>query len=293
ERRHFARIGHVARGIFEADEARAEGLDQSLDQSDVPGQAGLGGEVIEINGDWLCGRSGHDGLDIGDEPVVRRAFIVERRQDKRSAEAKRGGVPRQRDRVGDRRRAGADHEAIERQTRVAVGGHHALALLERERGGLAGGAEHVQSVAAIGEQKTRQRHRAGAIGLPCFVHGGCDGGDHALKLAGGHVASCLRAGEEQIANGRLARRYSAFLSATGYRLPRHPLTLNAASAAILTSWASLAESGTICTDRSSPTRIGPMTVAPPSSCNSLVEIEAEWNAGMISTLAGPDRRQNG
>ena len=27
--------------------------------------------------------------------------------------------------------------------------------------------------------------------------------------------------------------------------------------------------------------------------SSLVEIEAEWNAGMISTLAGPDRRQNG
>src|SRR6478672_5552619 len=78
-----------------------------------------------------------------------------------------------------------------------------------------------------------------------------------------------------------------------FALPHHPLTLNAASAAILTSWASLAESGTICTDRSSPTRIGPITVAPPSSCNSLVEIEAEWNAGMISTLAGPDRRQNG
>ena len=26
---------------------------------------------------------------------------------------------------------------------------------------------------------------------------------------------------------------------------------------------------------------------------SLVEIEAEWNAGMISTLAGPDSRLNG
>ena len=36
-----------------------------------------------------------------------------------------------------------------------------------------------------------------------------------------------------------------------------------------------------------------MTVAPPSSCSSLVEIEAEWNAGMISTLAGPVSRQNG
>ncbi len=103
-------------------------------------------------------------------------------------------MPRQRDRVGDRRCSGADHEAIERQPRVAVGRHHALALLERERGGLAGGAEHVQPVAAMGEQKTRQRRRAGAVGLPRLVDGGRDGGNHALKLAaGGHVASCLRA----------------------------------------------------------------------------------------------------
>src|SRR3954465_11449840 len=78
-----------------------------------------------------------------------------------------------------------------------------------------------------------------------------------------------------------------------YSVVNYPLTLKAAGAAMLTSCASLAESGTICTGRSRPTRIGPMTVAPPSSCNSLVEIEAEWNAGMISTLAGPVRRQNG
>ena len=54
-----------------------------------------------------------------------------------------------------------------------------------------------------------------------------------------------------------------------------PVTLKAARAAMLTSWASLAERGTICTGRSSPTRIGPITVAPPSSVKSLVEIEAE------------------
>ena len=39
--------------------------------------------------------------------------------------------------------------------------------------------------------------------------------------------------------------------------------------------------------------MGPMTVAPPSSISILVEMEAEWNAGMISTVAGPDKRQNG
>ena len=62
---------------------------------------------------------------------------------------------------------------------------------------------------------------------------------------------------------------------------------------MLTSWVSLAPSCTICTGRSSPTSSGPITVAPPSSCSILVEIEAEWNAGITSTLAGPDRRQNG
>ena len=43
---------------------------------------------------------------------------------------------------------------------------------------------------------------------------------------------------------------------------------------MLTSVASLAPSCTICTGWSRPTRIGPITVAPPSSCSSLVEIEA-------------------
>ena len=37
----------------------------------------------------------------------------------------------------------------------------------------------------------------------------------------------------------------------------------------------------------------PDHVAPPSSCSILVEIEAEWKAGMISTLAVSVRRQNG
>ena len=36
-----------------------------------------------------------------------------------------------------------------------------------------------------------------------------------------------------------------------------------------------------------------MTVAPPSSCKSFTEIEAEWRAGTTSTFAGPERRENG
>ena len=55
----------------------------------------------------------------------------------------------------------------------------------------------------------------------------------------------------------------------------HPPILKLASAAILTMSESLAPSATICTGRSRPTISGPMTVAPPSSCNILVEMEAE------------------
>src|SRR5207244_7005843 len=59
----------------------------------------------------------------------------------------------------------------------------------RERGRLAGGAEHVETVAAAGEQETRERDRARAVGLTATVDGGGDRGDHAVKLAAGHVAS--------------------------------------------------------------------------------------------------------
>ena len=62
---------------------------------------------------------------------------------------------------------------------------------------------------------------------------------------------------------------------------------------MLTTSLSLAPSGQICTECVRPTSIGPISVAPPSSFSILVEIEAEWNAGMISTLAVSDRRQKG
>src|SRR6266511_2527050 len=62
---------------------------------------------------------------------------------------------------------------------------------------------------------------------------------------------------------------------------------------MLTRSISLADRPTICTGLSKPTNSGPITVAPPSSCSILVEMDAEWNAGMTSTLAGPDRRQKG
>jgi hypothetical protein len=45
-------------------------------------------------------------------------------------------------------------------------------------------------------------------------------------------------------------------------------------AAMLTTSLSLAPKPQICTDRDSPTRMGPMIVAPPSSYSILVEIDA-------------------
>src|SRR5438034_11784847 len=131
----------------------------------------------------------------------------------------------------------------------------------------------------------RERGRACAIRLAAVVDRGRDRGDDAVESGVGHVGSRFWTTDD----GRQRTENIECPSS----VVRYPLTLNAASAAMLTSWVSLAESGTICTGRSRPTRIGPITVAPPSSRSSLVEIEAEWNAGMMSTLAGPDKRQNG
>ena len=55
----------------------------------------------------------------------------------------------------------------------------------------------------------------------------------------------------------------------------------------------VAEVEQIWIDLSTPARIGPITVAPPISCISLIEIEAEWRAGTIRMFAGPERRWNG
>src|SRR5262249_58905853 len=99
---------------------------------------------------------------------------------------------------------------------------------------LAGGAEDVEPVAAVVEKVAGERQRAIGIGLAVFTDRGRDCGDDA-----------------------------------GQRSFRHyPPTLKAASAAMLTRSESFADRLTICTGLSSPTRIGPMTVAPPSSCRS-------------------------
>src|SRR5262249_4988239 len=58
---------------------------------------------------------------------------------------------------------------------------------QRERGRFAGRAEHVEPVAAVVEEKSRQRGRAGAVGLASRVDGGSNRGDHAGKSACGHI----------------------------------------------------------------------------------------------------------
>src|SRR6185503_9820886 len=123
--------------------------------------------------------------------------------------------------------------------------------IERKGGRLAGGAEHVEAVAAVVDQVARELGCARGVGRAVLADGRGDGGDHAAEFGFGHDCSFAQ-----------------------------PLTLNAASAAMLTSCASLAPSCTICTGRSRPTSSGPITVAPTSSWSILVEIEAEWNAGI-------------
>jgi hypothetical protein len=91
-------------------------------------------------------------------------------------------VSGQHDRIGERGGAGSHHHPGERQTALRIGVHDATALVERERCRLAGGAKHVEAIAAIGQEEARQRDRARAIGLAPFVDSGRDGGNHAMKV---------------------------------------------------------------------------------------------------------------
>src|SRR4029077_5038513 len=186
------------------------------------------------------------------------------------------------------------HQAVERKSRLLVGRHHGLALLERKRGRLAGGAEHVEAVAAGVEQEARELHRPRRVRRTGVIDRGRDGGDDAREFVVGHDGSSRRRRARSVYGKVRMRedvgtiRYSLLTIRSLY-----PLTLYAASAAMFTTSVSFDDKFTICTELSSPTSNGPMTVAPPSVCSILVEIAAEWNAGITSTLAGPERRQSG
>ena len=117
DRRRRAGVSHVAGGILQTHDAGREGFQQPLDQRDMPGQAGHGREMIEIDRDRLVRRRLHQGVDIGDQPVVGHALVVERRQHQRAGKAELGRMAGERDRIGHRRGAGPDHQAVERQAR--------------------------------------------------------------------------------------------------------------------------------------------------------------------------------
>ncbi len=67
----------------------------------------------------------------------------------------------------------------------------------------------------------------------------------------------------------------------------------AASTASVTSSDAVDPMVAICTGFSMPISIGPITEPPPSSRSSLADRLADCRPGITSTLAGPDRRQNG
>ena len=90
-------------------------------------------------------------------------------------------MPCQCDCIGGRGGAGADHQPVEREPGLFVGRHHGLALLERKRGRLAGGAEHVQPITAGVEQEACKFHRARRIRRAGFIDRGGDGGHDAAK----------------------------------------------------------------------------------------------------------------
>ena len=67
----------------------------------------------------------------------------------------------------------------------------------------------------------------------------------------------------------------------------------AAIAARFTISVAVADMEAICTGFARPVSKGPTTVMPPSCWSILVEIEAEWAAGITNTLADAVNRQNG
>src|SRR5262249_31350699 len=67
----------------------------------------------------------------------------------------------------------------------------------------------------------------------------------------------------------------------------------AASVAKVTISETVAPIGAIWIGFESPLSTGPITVAPPAAAKTLVAIEAEWRAGITSTLAASVRRENG
>ena len=188
--------------FLKSDDALAECIEQAADQPDVPMQARLYWEMVEIERDRPRRGRRQDCIDVGDKTVVVDAFVIERRQHQRAGKAEFGGMLGEGDGIGQGGRTGADHHPLKRQPGCRIGAHHPPALVERERRCLAGGAQHIEPVAAGIEEESRQRCRTGAVRFTLVVDRGCDRGDDAVECLG-HVSRALSAAKRSPCGLRL------------------------------------------------------------------------------------------
>ena len=117
---------------------------------------------LRPGGQWRHGL-GH-GAEIGEDAILAHALVVEWRQHEGAGEAQIRCMARQGDGGAKRRRA-----------------HQRQTVAQRERGRLAGGAKHIQRVAAIVEQMLAEFQEARGVGLVVRADRRGDGGDYAAQ----------------------------------------------------------------------------------------------------------------
>ena len=139
--------------------------------------------------------------EIGEQPVVGRVLVVERRQQQRAAAAELGGLAGQQHGVGDRRRAGAGQHLRRRNAARDQPLQHRDALADAEAVRLAGGAEHGQAVAAVGQQPAAMRRHAIEIDRQVGVHRRQHRGIHAAEQGILHHRSLLLGCGARVARG--------------------------------------------------------------------------------------------
>ena len=131
-----AGVGEVAAAVLDALDGAGEGVQQAADQSHGERHRGLRGEVIQEHP-----RAAADPLDNlaepGEQAVLARVLVEERRQHEDAGAAEVGGVPRQQHRIGQGRRGDAGQEAGGRDAALDQAFQHRDALRHAERVGLA------------------------------------------------------------------------------------------------------------------------------------------------------------
>ena len=191
---HGARVGEVAGAVLQPGEPLAMALAQACDDRDRPGHLGVLRDVIQVDGQARMSDGGDQRVDVADQAVVGDVGIEERRQHERAGEAELARRARQPHRLGERRNAGADHEAVERQAGVGDRVHHGESLLDAERGRLAGRAEQVDGVAAAVEQGLAVGDEARVVGGAAGIDRRRGRGDDAARPGGAHGSRRPRPG---------------------------------------------------------------------------------------------------